>query len=398
MSKKIPVTVLSGFLGSGKTTLLKHLLEQRGERKIAVIVNDMAEINVDANLIKWESLSLQSTQEKLVEMTNGCVCCTLRWDLLVAVEALAKEEKYDAIVIESTGVGEPLPIAQTFHFRDEETGICLEESVRLDTMVTVVDAISFERYFGSMQSLRDIGWEVDDEDSRSIVDLLVEQVEFADVIILNKSSEISEEERKQVRAHLRALNADAQIYDTDYGVIDIQKIIDTGLYSQEKASQHALWMQELENGGHAHHHPETQEYGITSGVYRRQKPFHPDRLLSLAQTEWPGVVRSKGIIWLASRWDLAINWGQAGGSVKCDPAGKFLASFPESILEEYPEVREEYEEMLQLPYGDRRQELVIITLANNLDEIFARLDEALLSDEELEHKEVWQHTPDNWPI
>ncbi|MBP6981904.1 GTP-binding protein [Candidatus Gracilibacteria bacterium] len=393
----IPVTILSGFLGSGKTTLLKNILENRAGLKVALIVNDMAEINVDANLIK-DGIELSQTEEKLVEMSNGCVCCTLREDLLIEVKRLAEAGKYDAIIVESTGVGEPVPIAQTFSYVDDESVIDLSKLVRLDTMVTVVDAKEFLKNFSSAESLKDRSWEATPEDERTIVDLLVEQVEFCDVLIVNKISEISEEEKKVLRSLLKGLQPTAEYIETDWGKVDITRVLNTELFSMEKAENGPLWMRELQSGGHKNHTPETEEYGISSFIYRRNKPFHPERFLTLANTEWKGVIRSKGLFWLASRNNVAGSWGQAGGSVRVDPAGSWLSALPKEQLDLYPEYQMELLEFKDHPYQDRRQELVIITIKENKEEIETMLDTALLTDAEmLAGPEIWKDYHDGFP-
>jgi G3E family GTPase len=393
----IPVTVLSGFLWSGKTTLLRHILENREWLKVALIVNDMAEINVDASLIK-NGVNLSKTEEKLVEMQNGCVCCTLREDLLIEVQKLAESGSYDAIIIESTGIAEPVPIAQTFSYVDEESGIDLSRLVRLDTMVTVVDAASFLWNFTSEEQLKDRKWEVGEEDERTIVDLMTEQVEFCDVLVVNKISELTEEEKKRVRAILKWLQPTARYIETDWGKVDLEEVIDTGLFSMEKAEKSALWIRELESWGHHTHKSETEEYGIKSFIYRAFRPFHPERFLTYANEEWIGVIRSKWLFWLATRHDIAMSWGQAGGSVKVDPAGRWAASFSSEELEWYPEVVEEISQYAENLYGDRRQELVIITIADNESDIRARLDACLLTPEEMVcGPEEWIEYRDNFP-
>ncbi len=397
MKKIIPVTILSWFLGSGKTTLLKHILENRDWLKVALIVNDMAEINVDASLIK-NGVTLSQTEKKLVEMQNGCVCCTLRWDLLIEVKRLAEEDKYDAIIIESTWVGEPVPIAQTFSYVDEESGIDLSKLVRLDTMVTVVDAKGFLSNFWSAELLRDRKWEIGEEDDRTIVDLLVDQVEFADVIVVNKISEISEEGRATLRKIIKRLQPTAEYIETDWGKVALSQVINTWLFSMEKAENSPLWMRELASGGHAWHTPETEEYGIKSFIYRRTRPFHPERFWALANHEWRWVIRSKWLFWLASRHDTAGSWGQAGGSTKVDPAGHWIASLPPDEIVKYPEYQLELITHRDNLYLDRRQELVIITIADNQAEIEALLDTALLTPEEMvEWPEGWVNYRDNFP-
>ncbi len=398
MTKKLPVTVLSWFLWAWKTTLLNNILKQRWDKKVALIVNDMWEINVDYNLVKnWNSLS--KTEEKLVEMSNGCICCTLREDLLIEVEKLAKEWKYDAIIIESTGISEPIPVAQTFSYIDEQTGIDLSKWAYLDTMVTVVDAYNFLKQFGSNKTLAEINMWLSDEDDRPLVNLIVEQIEFCDILILNKVDLVSQEELHFIKWIIKSLQADAKIIETVDSQVDIQEIIGTWLFDFEKAEKSPLWVKELESGWHATHTPETEEYGISSFVYRRDKPFHPKRFMEIANMSWSWVVRSKWVFWLASRNDIAWNWSLAWWSIKIDPLGRWMASFSKEELIEYsPESFEEYQKIFwNSKWWDRRNEMVIIWVNMNNDEIIALLDKALLTEEEMSHPELWNDFEDPVP-
>lgn len=376
--KPVPVTVLSGFLWAGKTTVLKHILMQRGDRKIALIVNDMAELNIDASLIK-HGVELSQTEEKLVEMSNGCICCTLRDDLIQEVRKLCETWRYDALIIESTGISEPVPVAQTFSYTDEETGIDLGQRARLDTMVTVVDAKDFLRQLYSAESLYAL-WQLDDgEDTRTISHLLVEQVEFANIIVINKSDLISEQELSKLVGIIRSLNNDARIMTTSYGEVNIADIVDTGLFDYEKASQAPLWVKEMEWWWHATHTAETEEYGISSFIYTRQQPFDIVKLTKTLHEWLPGVVRAKGVCRLvddnANAFEFAIAWWE----VSIMPFGRRMAAQTKQELETNGQ-REEYLSIKDTPNQDRVIQLVIIGVDVDKDQIEQLLDNALVSD------------------
>ena len=391
---RLPVTVLSGFLGAGKTTILSHILNNRENKKVAVIVNDMSEINIDSEILRSE-VSLNRSEEKLVEMSNGCICCTLREDLLEEVTKLAKEGRFDYLVIESTGISEPLPVAETFTFADEN-GVALSDIADLDTMVTVVDAVNFLKDYDEAKYLQETGESLGEEDERSVADLLVDQVEFADLILISKTDLASASDIDRLTAILKTLNTHAKIYPIANGKVDINEILNTGLFNFQRAQQAPGWLKEMRG----EHLPETQEYGIASFCYEARRPFHPDRFHDfLHGTEKFGkLIRSKGYFWLATRPQFAGQWSQAGGIARYGFAGMFWKAVPEKNWPQDEEALAFIKKQWIEPFGDMRQELVFI--GQNLDQqgMTQALDDCLLSEEEvLRGKTFWQTLPDPFP-
>jgi G3E family GTPase len=396
--KKLPVTVLSGFLGAGKTSLLNHILHNKEGLKVAVIVNDMSEVNVDARLVAQEG-TISRTEEKLVEMSNGCICCTLREDLMLEVERLASEDRFDYLLIESTGISEPIPVAQTFTFVNEEENIDLSRFSYIDCMITVVDGFNFFKDFGSSGTLQDLSLTESEEDYRTVVNLLTDQIEFANVIIINKVDLISTADLQVLRGMLTRLNPGAKILESTFGNVPLKEIIHTGLFNYEEAEASAGWIKELEG----EHIPETETYGINSFVFRDERPFHPERFWRYVNFEFPSnIIRSKGLFWIATRPQQAINWGQAGGSLRAESAGVWWSSMPYDERIQYASFvdnKEMIESRWTKEYGDRNNEIVFIGQEMDEPKIRKELEACLCSsDEILLMKSGLFESKDEWPI
>ena len=393
-SQKLPVTVLSGFLGAGKTTVLSHILNNREGKKVAVIVNDMSEVNIDSAIVQSE-VSLNRSEEKLVEMSNGCICCTLREDLLEEVTKLAQEGRFDYLVIESTGISEPLPIAETFIFADE-SGISLSDVADLDTMVTVVDAVNFLKDYDEAKCLQDTDESLGEEDERSVADLLVDQVEFADVILISKTDLASPSDIGRLTAILKTLNTHAKIVPITQGQVNIDEVLNTGLFNFERAQQAPGWLKEMRG----EHVPETEEYGIGSFSYEARRPFHPEKFHQFLHgtDKYGKLIRSKGYFWLASRPEFAGQWSQAGGIARYGFAGMFWKAIPKENWPTDEDYLDSIEKQWVEPFGDMRQELVFIGQGLDQSGITQALNECLLSEEEiLRGKAYWTTLQDPFP-
>jgi G3E family GTPase len=394
ITDKLPVTVLSGFLGAGKTTVLNHILNNRDNRRVAVIVNDMSEINIDMATVR-NTVQLNRAEEKLVEMSNGCICCTLREDLLIEVRRMAEEGRFDYLVIESTGISEPLPVAETFTFADEN-GVSLSEIARLDTMVTVVDAANFLDDYDEARMLKETGESLGEEDERSVADLLIDQVEFSDVILVNKTDLVRKDELMRLVNILQSLNTEADVIQITHGAVDLGLVLGTNRFSFERAMQAPGWLKELRG----EHIPETAEYGISSFVYTARRPFHPEKFYAFLHQPWERgkLLRSKGYFWLATRPQYFGLWNQAGGIARYGYGGTFWKSVPKSRWPEDKDLHQYIEEKWEEPFGDMRQELVFIGQSMDKETIFQQLDACLLSDNELlAGKKHWKLLSDPFP-
>lgn len=394
LQSRLPVTILSGFLGAGKTTVLSHILNNREGKKVAVIVNDMSEINIDSAIVQNE-VSLNRSEEKLVEMSNGCICCTLREDLLIEIDKLAKAGRFDYLVVESTGISEPLPVAETFTFADEN-GASLSDIAKLDTMVTVVDALNFLKDYDEAKSLQDAGESLGEDDQRSVADLLVEQVEFADVILISKTDLVLQSDIERLTGILKTLNTTAKIIPIQEGKVDSDAVLNTGLFDFKRAQQAPGWLKEMRG----EHVPETEEYGIGSFSYVARRPFHPKKFYEFLQNiqQFGRLIRSKGYFWLATRPAFAGHWSQAGGTARHGLAGMFWKSIPRENWPEDVEYLNSIEEQWVEPFGDMRQELVFIGQGLDQDTMTKALDDCLLSEEDvLKGKEHWASLTDPFP-
>ncbi|WP_428243393.1 zinc metallochaperone GTPase ZigA [Gynuella sp.] len=377
---RLPVTVLSGFLGAGKTTVLNHILHNRENRRVAVIVNDMSEVNIDASLVQ-QQVQLHRSEEKLIEMSNGCICCTLREDLLVEIQNLAKAGRFDYLVIESTGISEPLPVAETFTFVDDH-GVSLADMARLDTLVTVVDGVNFLNDYDEAESLQNTGESLGEEDDRSVTDLLIDQIEFCNVILISKTDMIDADKLERLIAVLGSLNPDADIIPCHQGQVALDRVLNTGRFDFEKAQQAPGWLKELRG----EHTPETEEYGISSFTYRARQPMHPERFFTFLHGALRDheLLRSKGYFWLASRHTEAWEWNQAGGIARYGIAGRFWYGIPKTQWPDDDEYRQAIARTWQEPWGDMRQELVFIGQKLDRDKLASQLDECLLNAEEMQ--------------
>ena len=391
---KLPVTVLSGFLGAGKTTVLSHILNNREGKKVAIIVNDMSEINIDASLLQNE-VTLSHQEEKLVEMSNGCICCTLREDLLLEVNKLAKEGRFDYLVIESTGISEPLPVAETFTFADED-GLSLSDAARLDTMVTVVDAVNFLKDYDEAKDLQSTGESLGEDDLRSVSDLLADQVEFADVLLISKTDLVEQADIKRLTAVLKSLNTHAKIIPIIDGQVDIDNVLNTRLFNFELAEQAPGWLKEMRG----EHVPETEEYGISSFSYQARRPFHPERAFEFFHNteEFGKLIRSKGYFWLGSRLEYAGQWSQAGGIARYGFAGMFWKSVPKQNWPTDEESLKTINENWEEPFGDMRQELVFIGQGLDKAAMTKALEDCLVTEDDLlKGEEFWTTLDDPFP-